>query len=356
MNDNVTIIANEKCWIEQPAVEQLKAVSSLPGVVRAVGLPDLHVGRTPVGVALETEGVIYPHLVGNDIGCGMGLFETGCRVKKYRQDRFYSRLNEIEALRDVEADNPFPDESPIPDLGSIGGGNHFAEFQAVKKIYDAESFNSLGIDDDHVMLLVHSGSRRYGEQIYGEFSDFGGLPADGERAGLYMQAHDNAILWAKRNRLMIARKLTDYLGYSSELTAAVDCGHNYIQKLGGRFLHRKGAVSAKNGPVIIPGSRGALTYIVAPSDDAAISMDSLSHGAGRKWIRSLCKGRLRDKYDRHAIRTTKLKSVTVCHDTNLLYEEAPEAYKGIEHIIDALVENGLCRVIAALQPLLTFKA
>ena len=89
MNYNITIIANEKCWIEQPAVEQLAAVSSLPGVVREVGLPDMHAGRTQVGVALATEGVIYPHLVGNDIGCGMGLFETGCRVKKYRQDRFY---------------------------------------------------------------------------------------------------------------------------------------------------------------------------------------------------------------------------------------------------------------------------
>jgi release factor H-coupled RctB family protein len=206
------------------------------------------------------------------------------------------------------------------------------------------------------MLLVHSGSRRYGEQVFSSFSDLGGLPADGERAKLYMEAHDNAILWARRNRAMVAKKLTDYLGYSSEWEPAIDCGHNYVQKRGGRFLHRKGAVSAKDGPVIIPGSRGALTYIVAPSEDSAISMDSLSHGAGRKWIRSLCKGRLRDKYDKHAIRETKLKSVTVCHDVNLLYEEAPEAYKGIEHIIDALIEKGLCKVIATLQPLLTFKA
>lgn len=356
LNEKVTIIGNEKCWIEQPAVEQLKAVLSLPGVVRAVGLPDLHAGKTPVGVALETEGVVYPHLVGNDIGCGMGLFETGCRVKKYRQDRFFSRLNEIETLRNIEADNPFQEESPIADLGTIGGGNHFAEFQAVKSVCDKAAFKSLGIVRDNVMLLVHSGSRRYGEQIFSEFSDFGGLPAGEERARLYMEAHDDAILWARRNRLMVAMKLMGFLGYSSGLRLITDCGHNYVQKLGGRFLHRKGAVNAKAGPVVIPGSRGALTYIVAPSCDTALSMDSLSHGAGRKWIRSLCKGRLRDKYDRRAIRETKLKSITVCHDTNLLYEEAPEAYKNIEHIIEALVTNGLCCVIATLQPLLTFKA
>jgi release factor H-coupled RctB family protein len=156
--------------------------------------------------------------------------------------------------------------------------------------------------------------------------------------------------------MMIAKKLTDYLGYTANLNAAIDCGHNYIQRLGSSFMHRKGAVSAQNGPVIIPGSRGALTYIVAPAADTSMALDSLSHGAGRKWIRSLCKGRLKDKYDRYAIRETKLKSITVCHDANLLYEEAPEAYKNIEHIMGALLENGLCKVIATLQPLLTFKA
>jgi release factor H-coupled RctB family protein len=108
--------------------------------------------------------------------------------------------------------------------------------------------------------------------------------------------------------------------------------------------------------VVIPGSRGALSYIASPACDTAISLDSLSHGAGRKWIRSLCKGRLRDRYDRYEIRETRIKCVTVCHETNLLYEEAPEAYKNIEHIVGALVEHGLCRVIATLRPLLTFKA
>jgi release factor H-coupled RctB family protein len=312
-NDRIAIIANEKCWIEQPAVAQLETVSALPGVVRAVGLPDLHPGRTPVGVALETEGVIYPHLVGNDIGCGMALFETGCRFKKYRQDRFYSRLNEIAALRDIEAENPFPEKSPIMDLGTVGGGNHFAEFQAVEKIYDDELFRSLDIDKSRLLLLIHSGSRRYGEEIFEAYSDFGGIKS-GERAESYLAAHDDAVLWARRNRLMVARKLTDYLGYQSDLRASIDCCHNFVERNGEKYIHRKGAVSTKTGLVVIPGSRGALSYIAAPAEDTTISLDSLSHGAGRKWIRSLCKGRLRDRYDRYEIRETRLKSVTVCHD------------------------------------------
>jgi release factor H-coupled RctB family protein len=354
LNENFTIIANEKCWIEQPAVEQLKAVAALPGVIRTVGLPDLHPGKTPVGVAIETDGVVYPHIIGNDIGCGMGLFETNCRVKKFKQDRFFKKLNDIKSLRDLPAENPFPEPSPIPDLGTIGGGNHFAEFQAVEKIYDAEVFQRLNIDREQVLLLVHSGSRSYGDKILDGFPELGGV--SGENIQGYITAHDYALLWAQRNRVMVARKLTEYLGYATELKKLIDCHHNFVERLGERYIHRKGAVSSLVGSVIIPGSRGSFTYIVEPAEDTTVSLFSLSHGAGRKWIRSLCKGRLKDKYHRDAIHDTRLGSKTVCHDTNLLYEEAPEAYKGIEYIIDALVQFGLCKVVATLRPLITFKA
>jgi release factor H-coupled RctB family protein len=278
------------------------------------------------------------------------------RSKKFKQDKNYKRLNEIDDLRTIEIESPYSEESPIPDLGSIGGGNHFAEFQLIRKVYDQELFDSLSLNPEYVAILVHSGSRRYGDEIYSQFSDFGGLAADGERCQLYLTAHDQAILWAKRNRLMVAKKLTEYLGYVTEQQPTIDCGHNQVQRYGNRFLHRKGAVSTKVGPVILPGSRGTPTYIVFPAEETSLSLDSLSHGAGRKWIRSLCKGRLKSKYDRHSIHRTKLNSLTVCHDTNLLYEEAPEAYKGIENIINCLVENNLCRVVATLEPLLTFKA
>jgi release factor H-coupled RctB family protein len=173
-----------------------------------------------------------------------------------------------------------------------------------------------------------------------------------------MNAHDDALLWASRNRFMVAQKLTDYLGYASGLKKLIDCPHNFVERAGERgekFLHRKGAVSTLSGPVVIPGSRGSFTYIAAPSNTTGVSLDSLSHGAGRKWLRSLCKGRLKDKYDRYEIHETRMGSKTVCHDVNILYEEAPEAYKGIEHVMDALVENGLCTVIAKLKPLVTFK-
>ena len=74
--ENCILITNEKNWVEQAAKDQLCGVGRLPGVIKAVGLPDLHPGKTPVGMAVLSQGRFYPHLIGNDIGCGMSLFKT----------------------------------------------------------------------------------------------------------------------------------------------------------------------------------------------------------------------------------------------------------------------------------------
>jgi release factor H-coupled RctB family protein len=147
----------------------------------------------------------------------------------------------------------------------------------------------------------------------------------------------------------------DWLGYASEIKPILDCQHNYLEKRNGIIVHRKGAVCALNGPVIIPGSRGSLTYIVKPSTDTDVSANSLSHGAGRKWARSLCKSRISSKYDRDTIRQNKFGGKVVCHDTELLFQEAPEAYKNIDQVIASLLERKLCSVIATLRPLITYK-
>ena len=106
---------------------------------------------------------------------------------------------------------------------------------------------------------------------------------------------------------------------------------------------------------LLPGSRGTLTYVCVPGRDTHISLDSISHGAGRKWARSICKSRIDRKYDRNSIRSTRYKSQVVCHDTNLLFAEAPEAYKNVEQVMEALQEYRLVDIIATLRPLITFK-
>src|SRR5213594_662751 len=86
---HVRLFASPGAWIEGEALRQLYAAARLPGVQRAVGFPDLHPGRgAPVGAAFVTDGLIYPHLIGGDIGCGMALFRTDLLRRDARQDRW----------------------------------------------------------------------------------------------------------------------------------------------------------------------------------------------------------------------------------------------------------------------------
>src|SRR5438046_9637857 len=85
----VRLIASPRSWIEGEAVRQLYATAKLDGVRLAVGFPDLHPGKgTPVGAAFVTEGVIYPHFIGGDIGCGMALFKTDLVRRDAKLDRW----------------------------------------------------------------------------------------------------------------------------------------------------------------------------------------------------------------------------------------------------------------------------
>lgn len=354
-NEKFSIITSGKNWIEQAAVDQLKGVSRFPGVVRAVGLPDLHPGKSPVGIAVLTQGRFYPHLIGNDIGCGMSLFNTNVKMKKFKQDKWVTRLNYIRELGDIPNVYSFEGECPITGFGTIGSGNHFAEFQCVERVWDQDRFEKLGILEGQVLLLIHSGSRGYGQEILSKYYFPEGIEEDSEKAHRYLLEHDRALLWAGRNREAAADKLLAWLAVDHKADLALDSCHNYLEKREDGWLHRKGSVSAKQKAVLIPGSRGSLTYLCIPGSDTEVSLDSVSHGAGRKWARSICKSRIDKKYDRDSIRSTEFKSRVVCHDTNLLFAEAPEAYKNVEQVIQSLSDFGLIDVIATFRPLITFK-
>lgn len=128
-----------------------------------VGLPDLHPVITPVGAVVITENVIYPHLIDNDIGCGMSMFMTDIKRRKFKFDKIVKKLESIEDLREI----PLPGEENLnsyidllgENLGTIGGGNHFAEIQEADAVFDEETFLNLEFDKNQIMLLVHSGSR-----------------------------------------------------------------------------------------------------------------------------------------------------------------------------------------------------
>jgi len=89
----IRLIASDKTWIEGSALDQLNHTASLPGVVYAVGFPDLHPGKgTPVGAAIVSRGIIHPRLPGNDIGCAMSFWATDLAARKLKLDRWAGRL------------------------------------------------------------------------------------------------------------------------------------------------------------------------------------------------------------------------------------------------------------------------
>ena len=340
--------------MEGLALEQAKAVSELPFIQNVFAMPDLHAGKTPVGITAVSENIIYPHLIGTDIGCGMSVFGTQIEKKKIKQEKWVARLNTIKTLSAVPSGVFYPD-CPIPDFGTLGSGNHFAEFQTVHTLYDKEGLCGLGMDEKETYITVHSGSRSYGSDIFSEYKNYNGYEINDARAKSYMAKHDDALIWSARNREEVAAKLIGYLGFYPFITKKLECNHNFLEICGEKAYHRKGSVSSKNGAVLIAGSRGSLSYIVKPTDKCNEFGYSLAHGAGRKWARSMCKSRIKDKYDSYTIKRNKYGGELVCHDLALTYEEAPEAYKSIDNIIDILKEYGLIELIATMTPVLTFK-
>jgi release factor H-coupled RctB family protein len=362
----VRLFASSQSWIEGEAVRQLYATAKLDGVRLAVGFPDLHPGKgTPVGSAFVTDGVIYPHLIGGDIGCGMALFKADLVSRDLKLDRWAQLRFNLEHPWDEDA-SEFLAERNLDStefdsaLGTIGRGNHFAELQAVERIFDAAAFKQSGIGKEQLIVLVHSGSRGLGEAVLRDYvreHSGNGVSPDSFAAEEYLSSHDFAAGWAKANRELIARRFTATLGAEAEYLC--DGCHNSITRResdgGVEWLHRKGAVEAESDFVVIPGSRGSLSYIVKPTGDGESHAWSLAHGAGRKWARSDARQRMRERFSVSELRQTRLGGRVICEERDLLYEEAPDAYKKIEAVVQDLVNAGLVSVIATLRPLLTYK-
>jgi release factor H-coupled RctB family protein len=332
----------------------------------AVGFPDLHPGKgSPVGAAFVTEGLVYPYLVGGDIGCGMALFKTDLVRRDVKLDRWAQVQFDLEHLWTHEIDAVLAKEGLEStdfdnSLGTLGGGNHFAELQAVEEVVNAREFKKLGLGKQQLVVLVHSGSRGLGESILRDYvteHQATGSDAGSFAAAAYLQGHDLAVRCAKVNRKLLVERFAQALG--AEASLLWDGCHNSItaRELEGETLwvHRKGAVVAEDEAVMIPGSRGSLSYLVKPMGDGESRAWSLAHGAGRKWARSEARLRMRERFGKEQLVQTALGSRVICGERDLLYEEAPAAYKNIEAVIQDLVDAGLVSVVATFCPLLTYK-
>lgn len=359
----ITIIATEKSWIEGTAVHQLEQIHTLDDIVNVVGFPDLHAG--PVGIAVTSQNKLYPHLIGSDIGCGMCFCQTDALSRKVNIDKYTQRLSGLDAPYDGDI-ALFFESAGIASrfqsaLGTIGGGNHFAELQKVATIYNEELFNQAGLQKDALAILVHSGSRTLGRSIIDRFSSgkniLDGLIASSPEGASYRAEHDYALQWGKANRSLIVRRMLDCLRIDGTIIS--DTIHNSVTLEQftecNLWIHRKGASPSNKGITVIAGSRGSLSYVVKPCYNSEHVNFSLAHGAGRKYKRNEMRDRLHARYSTDALKQTEFGGRVICEDKELLYEEAPQAYKNIEQVISDLQSHGLIEIIASYQPVITFK-
>jgi release factor H-coupled RctB family protein len=404
---HAALISAPDVWMESDALAQLADVAALPGCVRAAGMPDLHPGRGfPVGAVVATRDVVYPQLVGGDAGCGARILFT--RVHRASADRLERRARDAwsgEAAHEVDAEVLFraawahgargladieglpgslralcarePIAAELPEsgdperllgaagaarafggaLGSIGGGNHFAEIARVTRVWDHGRASALGCERGSFAVLVHSGSRGLGAALEAAFR--GGALVDG-KAAEYLALLAGACRFAQANRILLAYRLACVLGAAREsaLGGGFDVTHNDVRiadVVGQRaFLHRKGAAPARDDePTLVLGSRGTPSLVMSGTGSET-ALFSVAHGAGRRMRRGEAREKLRARYLRKQLARSGGGRV-VCDDGDVLYEEHPDAYKDIAPIIDALVAHATARRVAELTPVLTVK-
>lgn len=407
MPPGARVVQGDGVWMEGNALAQFAQIAALPGCVRAVGMPDMHAGGTaPIGAVFAFDGVVRPSLLGGDVGCGVLVVvtrEAGGSVDalERRVRAAFEGPGPLEGLASPEAlfaavwrgglrglgafewpralgelaaglagggddddvfgglSDPAPYASCVSTLGSIGGGNHFAEVGRVSEVTAGPLAAALGVKKGALAVVVHSGSRAAGARLNDRWGQRE-LPA--AEAGPFLADMAGACRFARVNRFFLAYRLLEAIGAArpAKIAGAFDVLHNAVEPApiggcAGAWVHRKGAAPARAGePTIVLGSRGAPSYVMAGAGNDAV-LASVAHGAGRKMARSEAKEKLRGRYRRADLTRTALGGRVVCDDHDVLYEEHPDAYKAIGPVVRALVDHGAATPVAALTPLVTVK-
>jgi tRNA-splicing ligase RtcB len=274
-------------------------------------------------------------------------------------------------------------------LGTMGSGNHFVEVQRVERILDGESARVLGLEVGQVVVLIHTGSRGLGHQVCTDYvkemdrvmpkygitlpdRQLACAPFDSDAGRTYFGAMCSAANYAFCNRQVITHVAREafsrILGPDARLRLVYDVAHNMakVEEYDGELLcvHRKGATRAfgpanpetpqayrsVGQPVFIPGSMGTASYVLVGCDEALEkSFGSACHGAGRRMSRRRAS---RVKPGREVRDDLAAKGIVVrCPSLKELAEEAPHAYKDVDHVVDIVERAGLARKVARLIPL-----
>jgi tRNA-splicing ligase RtcB len=367
-----------KKFIDQNTIHQMEMAMRLPIAKNGALMPDAHVGYgLPIGGVLATENELIPYGVGLDIGCRMSLsiYEVPDYYLKKNAYQLKMALKEhthfgITMPQNGVTEHEVLDRAEFKEtellcqlhgkaakqIGTSGSGNHFVEFGELI-LHDN---NTLQIQPGKYMgILSHSGSRGFGATVAQYYTrlamdlcrlpkgtqNLAWLSLDSAEGQEYWRAMNLAGDYAKACHDVIHNKLAKALRLKPVMT--IENHHNFAWKevqADGRELivHRKGATPAKVGELgIIPGSMTAPGYIVSGLGNAD-SLNSASHGAGR---------RLSRKKTKESITGSDLKKMLKTEGVTLIgggLDEAPIAYKNIDEVIN--YQSDMVKVEGVFQP------
>ncbi len=438
-------------WEEQ-VFQQVANVAFLPGIVgRSLAMPDIHWGYGfPIGGVAGTrikDGVVSPGGVGFDINCGVRLLRTNLtgeevkpKIERLVAEMYTSipsgvgskgklrvsekELNEVmvrgsrwavekgfgeaddivitEESGSIRGADPARVSSKakqrgIPQLGTLGSGNHFLEVAVVDEIYDRAAARVMGINDiGQVLVWIHTGSRGFGHQICTDYVALLGsavkrygislpdrqlacAPVSSPEGKDYLAAMACAANYAWTNRQCITHWVREsfvkVFGKSRQelgLEQIYDVAHNLAKieehTVNGQkqtlCVHRKGATRAFPAghpeippvyreigqPILIPGDMGRCSYVALGTETAMKeTLGSTCHGAGRVQSRSAARRSLRGV---DVARALAARGITVKAESMAsLAEEASEAYKDVSEVVEVTHQAGISLKVLKSTPL-----
>jgi tRNA-splicing ligase RtcB (3'-phosphate/5'-hydroxy nucleic acid ligase) len=454
MRTNAIIYANESMMEHirsDNAPQQAANVACIPGIVgSSMAMPDIHWGYGfPIGGVAAVDansGSISPGGIGFDINCGVRLIKTDLTMEdidgkvNLLVDELYKNIpsglgskgltkigsKEIDEIlmngsrwaiengygweRDLDATEEMGhmlDADPstvsdkarkrgIPQLGSLGSGNHFLELDIVDDVFDEHVAKIFGLKKGTITLTVHCGSRGCGHQIATDYlqdmeqyvrknsidlpdRQLACAPLDSKLGDDYYRAMCCGANYAWANRQMITHwareSFEKILGDSAEdmgMDVVYDVAHNIAKKerhsvekhTDDVLVHRKGSTRAfasgrkeittkyrdVGQPVIIPGDMLVGTYVLVGKQGAMRdTFGSTCHGAGRQMSRKAAMENMDARFvkDEMASNNIYLRNGS---DEGLL-EEAPGAYKDVDEVIKVVCDAGLTGKVAKLTPI-----
>ena len=383
---NGVTVKNWATSLDDHAIQEVKNLCQLPFIHNHIALmPDTHGGKgMPIGGVLATKGVVIPNAVGVDIGCGMCAMKTSVKVedltpeilrkgilrgirkrvplgrehhKQAQDEKYMPQGFDIDSMTVVKRQIV----SAQKQIGTLGGGNHFAECQCDT--------------DGYMWVMIHSGSRNLGKQVceyYNEkavalnrrwFSsvapelNLAFLPVRTDAFKEYWAEMEYCIAFARANRALMMERIREAISDvlpDTTYEPVIDVPHNYAaweEHFGENcIVHRKGATLATKGMVgIIPGSQGTCSYITEGLGNPE-SFNSCSHGAGRRLSRTAARNELSLEEE-----VARLEKMGVVHSVRYKedLDEATGAYKDIDEVM--IAQSDLVKIQTKLVPIAVIK-